>query len=282
VRDYEAVLRTIAEQERAQKEEEQKRTIRRVRVRQRTTATLQVGNKAMEQQINPGEEFDVLGETGAFFKVEVAKKQAWVSKKDVVEIAARPNEDSPLAQTTNKPIVDESPPLQLDIDYDVVQLSDRVHIVVNEAIQGGLGHRLGLRRNDVIELIDAARIRNTDDFRSRVLAGGKMKLYVRNPAGNQRIVRVEIDEKPPEIVFGANGKSNEDGEYVVSFLEPGDSIAKRLNLQRGDKVLWINQVRIRDERDITQALKTGKEVKAIVLPRGAANPVYRDASLNTN
>ncbi len=308
-RDHEATLRSIragetaakaiAEQQRRAQEEEIKRlSIRRVRVLSQTFAQIQLGEKIIEKAVFPGEEFDLLASTKSFYKIEVAGRPATIPKQAAREIAARPGDVGMQEISANKPILgsilapgylgSSSPksdrlnePIELDIRYEFFSDANQYYLEVQEVFDDGLGQRIKLRPGDKIELLDGERIRSFDHFRSRLLDGPPLKLHVRNPTtGKLRIVRIELPDNNKQVEFGAIGSTNKAGEFVVSFVSPGDSIASRLGLRRQDRILALNNLPIRRPQDLERALKGATIVEAVILLRGALDPEIRSARLD--
>jgi len=250
IRDFNATRRQaeqlqIAKAEEAERQakaeelEEKRMSIRRVRIVRPTYAQIQLGKGSIEKKLLPNEEFDVLASTKSFVKIEVAGRPAMVPKADVAEIASRPSDDGPIEYLTGKPTdsavsligdaagddlpptgLEASPtfkkssarPIELDIDIDIVPQPDRIHIIVNEVHEGGVGHRLKIRPGEVIELIDGQRIRGMDDLREHLLDGPPLKLHVRNSlTGQMRVIQVGANGDQQRLEFGAVGRANDRG-----------------------------------------------------------------------
>lgn len=158
--------------------------------------------------------------------------------------------------------------------------------VVADVVPGSPADRSGIMRGDVIVSINGRKIENHQDvsaFVRRHLAGDSVKVDVVR-GGTKRTFDVELGEIPGQLAqteqvtkliekmgievsavteelrkeFNLPGKEG----AVISKVLPG-SPADRLGLRRGDLVLEINGVKIKDDRSLAESFST--QNKAVVL-----------------
>ncbi len=131
--------------------------------------------------------------------------------------------------------------------------------------------RAGLVAGDVIVQIDQRVIRSQADFDAALRAStGAVVLGVRKfPRG----VAVRL---PVELMNNQLGVWCEPGTDGVRILSvPPGSPGSQLGLERGDFILRVDRARIRDNRELIQALKESGGVTTLVVRQGSTGRVVR-------
>lgn len=123
-------------------------------------------------------------------------------------------------------------------------------IVVDEAVPGGPAERAGLRRGDVVVMVDNVEVRTGDDLVNKVAAtsaGKQVKItYLRDKQRHEAQVTVEERTRVfPELAGG--GPEEEPGEETsarlgLSLEEVGPTMTRRLGLDPDDVGLLVREV----------------------------------------
>jgi hypothetical protein len=165
-------------------------------------------------------------------------------------------------------------PRRLDVDYDILRTNNGVQIVLNDVFIGGVGASMGLRRGDVILRANDVDLRSDNHFREVILSQSAPTFLVGDPfTGQRRVVRYA----PPATIAifdGVTGDVNLRGEFEISFITRHDPVTTRLQLQRGDVILAVNDQRVRSVSDIRSVAANSTGTLAFIMLRsGQGQPI---------
>ena len=139
-----------------------------------------------------------------------------------------------------------------------------------------------LRSGDLILKVSGKTITNPSQFQANLAEQTQFSLTIKRGGS---LLRIPIDTRNDENVsndsdsanseprpwpeLGFVGISTDNGEFRITYIIEGPSIAKTAGLRSGDIILLVNDSRVRDLEDIQQQFKGGEyEATLIVVKKG--------------
>ena len=166
--------------------------------------------------------------------------------------------------------------------------------LVGDVLQNSPAQRAGIKRGDVLLAYDGKAVENTGQLRNAVAetpVGSKVKIHLFRD-GKTQDLEVTIDEQPKDIDRSATHPSGEEQAnkalaglevqeirsetreafdlpptvegVVVSAVEPG-SPAEEAGMQRGDVILEVNRIRIRNLTEYEREASKLRRDEAVLL-----------------
>ena len=168
----------------------------------------------------------------------------------------------------------------LDAKVDFLLDSQSLQVKIVELVAEGIAQQAKMQVGDLITMLDGRPLSSPRQFRADVSADGEKTLTVRR--GSQ-LYKIAIGgsvgpntPQPPQRAkwpdFGVGGQLDDKNEFVVGWVYGKNTVARLVGLERDDKILAVNSVRIDRQSDLDAALsQAGEEITVVAIRKGQSN-----------